>query len=136
MQLKITTDYAIRTILYLAQTGRITTSNEIAEAMFIPREYLINIIRDMSKAGLVRIFVGVKGGYLLAKSPEQIRLYDVIVAIEHTIRINRCLEHEAFCSRDGIFTCKVHEVYEELQDMVEQKLKSHTIASLLEQSAP
>ena len=131
MQLKITTDYAIRTILYLAQTKRITTSGEIADAMCIPREYLINIIRDMRESGLVRTFPGAKGGYLLAKQPEDISLYDVIIAMERTIKLNRCLEHDAFCSRDAAAYCMVHSIYEDLQEDMERLLKGHTIADII-----
>ena len=127
MQLKITTDYAVRTLLFLAETGRITTSIEISEAMQIPREYLVNIMRDMREGGLVQALSGAKGGYSLARAPEEITLYDVIEVMERTIRINRCLEPGEPCSRGAARYCKVRQVYQELQDEIECCFKNHTI---------
>ena len=86
MKLKITTDYAIRTLLYLAETGRVTTSVEISEAMNIPHNYLINIIRNMREGDLITTLSGAKGGCILARPSNEIRLYDVIKAMERTIQ--------------------------------------------------
>lgn len=133
MQLKITTDYAIRTVLHLAETKRITTSAEIAEAMSIPREYLINIIRDMRAGGLVDTFTGARGGYMLARAPQDITLYDIVMTMEKTIRINRCLEEDGYCSRYAVGFCAVHQVYSELQNTIEECLKGCTVADLLGQ---
>lgn len=53
MQLKITTDYAIRMILYLAQNESVIVSaTEIAQAMKIPHSYLIQIGAVLKKSGL------------------------------------------------------------------------------------
>lgn len=41
MQFKITTDYAIRTVLYLATKNEITTSGEISQVMGIPQKYFV-----------------------------------------------------------------------------------------------
>lgn len=134
MKLKITTDYAIRTVLYLAETGRVTTSVEISEAMNIPHNYLINIIRDMREGDLITTLSGAKGGCILARPSNEIRLYDVIKAMERTIQINRCLEEDGYCSRGASSYCHVHKVYAELQSEIEHRLKRCTIADLLHAS--
>ena len=134
MKLKITTDYAIRTVLYLAETGRVTTSIEVSEAMNIPHNYLINIIRDMRKGDLITTLPGAKGGCMLAKPSKEIRLYDVVMAMERTIQINRCLEKDGYCSRGASSYCQVHRVYAEIQSEVEDRLKRCTIADILNAS--
>ena len=134
MQLKITTDYAIRTILYLATTKRITSSSEVADAMGIPQKYLINTIGVMKRAGLIKTYSGTHGGYALAKTPSEITLGGIIETMEGTTKINRCLEDDHYCSRSAIDRCPVRSVYTHLQDRVESYLKSITIQQLLDDS--
>ncbi len=131
MQLKITTDYAIRTILYLATTKRITSSAEVADAMGIPQKYLINTIGVMKRAGLVKTYSGTHGGYSLAKTPSEITLGEIIETMEGTTKINRCLEEDRYCSRSAIEHCPVRSVYAHLQNRVETYLRSITIEQLL-----
>lgn len=47
MQFKVTTDYAIRTVLYLATKNEVITSGEISQAMGIPQKYLIKLLGDI-----------------------------------------------------------------------------------------
>ena len=46
MQFKITTDYAIRTVLYLVTKNEVTTSGEISQVMGIPQKYLIKLLGE------------------------------------------------------------------------------------------
>lgn len=50
MQLNVTTDYAIRTVLYLAVKDELATANEIATAMGIPPSYVLKITRKLVAA--------------------------------------------------------------------------------------
>ena len=78
MQLKITTDYAIRMILYLAQNESVIVSaTEIAQAMKIPHSYLIQIGAVLKKSGLIQAHSGRLGGYSLAEPSDSITLYDI-----------------------------------------------------------
>ena len=67
MQLNITTDYAIRTVLYLGSDGKSRTAKEIAEEMCIPQNYLIKILSKLRKGGIITSFSGYAGGYQLKK---------------------------------------------------------------------
>ncbi len=131
MQINITTDYAIRIVYYLAKTERITTSIEIAEEMSIPANYVPNIVKKLRSKDLIDAVFGPKGGYRLAKDPKEITLLDVIGTMEGSIRLNRCLEDDHFCSRNGVGTCPVHEVYKEAQLALEKVFQSKSIADLL-----
>ena len=65
MQLKITTDYAIRMILYLAQNESVIVSaTEIAQAMKIPHSYLIQSGAVLKKSGLTQAHSGRLGGLM------------------------------------------------------------------------
>lgn len=86
MQLNVTTDYAIRIILYLALRKEITTSKEIAAAMSIPQNYVLKITHKLVEAGLIKRLVGVQGGFSLDKTVDEITLLDIISIMEPTTR--------------------------------------------------
>ena len=134
MQLKITTDYAIRTIVYLASRKEITNSADIAGTMGIPQKYLINILRILAAEGLVASHSGKNGGYTLEKPATEITLYDVIEPVESTLKLNRCLEDDEYCSRFATKTCPVRRAYLGMQEMWETLLRSKTIQNLLDES--
>lgn len=132
MQLKITTDYAIRTIVCLAsRPHEILSTNEVAEAMKIPRKYLIQIGTLLKSAGLIESYPGKLGGYRLAKAPGDICLYDIITAVEDTLKLNRCLEADEYCSRCAVACCPVRPVYTKMQAKWEAELKATAVADLL-----
>lgn len=132
MQLTLMTDYAIRTVLYLAEKGRIVPMGEIAEHMSIPKTYLMKVLRTLRGAGYIDANAGINGGYYLTVKPEELTLWDVIQATEGTIRLNRCLEDDHFCSRDATGSCPVRAFYVTVQGTVEEQLSSVTVARLLE----
>lgn len=135
MQLKMTTDYALRAVLYLATTQRVTTASEIAEKMNIPKNYLINLISALRKAGIVGTHVGLYGGYFLQCPPEEVSMYDVISVTEGTIKLCRCLDEDSPCTLNGSGACPVHATYLPIQNMIETVLRNTTIKDLLDGNA-
>ena len=131
MQLKITTDYAVRLVLYLAMRRRITTSHDISEALNIPQSMVLKIGSKLSDAGIVNISTGVQGGFSLQKKDTEIRLIDIIKTMESTIKINRCLEEDEFCSREAVPYCTVRQTYGKIQDDLEKRLSEITIHDLM-----
>ena len=92
MQLTMTTDYALRCMLYLSGKEGLSTSPEIGEAVGINKIFVQKVLRVLRDAGVVSSTHGGTGGYRLAKKPEEIVLLDIILLFEKTMKINRCLE--------------------------------------------
>lgn len=134
MQLKITTDYAIRSLVYLAMMHECMSSHRISESMGIPQKYLIKILRELKAAGWVDSVCGGTGGYQIIKDPQSIRLLDVIQRMEGTVKINRCLEHDKYCSRFATENCPVRNCYTQMQHQIEDMLANITIAQLADES--
>ena len=87
---------------------------------------------DRQQADIDRVLlVKVDGGYLLARQPEDISLRDIIVAMEGTTRINRCLEPDGYCSRNGVPNCPVHKFYSRIQTKLDEAFQEMTVAALL-----
>lgn len=131
MQLKVSTDYAIRIVFYLAITKEITTSKELSDKLGIPQSTVLKIGKKLSDNSTISITTGVQGGFLLEKQPEDISLFDIINIFEPTTKLNRCLEEDKYCSRFAIENCPVRKVYCKMQKRFEDDLKNTSLKELL-----
>lgn len=82
-------DYASRALLSLALGGDATpvSVRDIATRTGLPQPYLEQILLALKGAGLVRSKRGVGGGYVLARSPEEITLGDIVSAVDGPITL-------------------------------------------------
>jgi Rrf2 family protein len=87
--LKLTTKtrYGVRAMFDIAyhNGGAATQSKDIARRQNIPQRYLEQIFQELKRAGLVDAKRGPKGGYYLVRTAEQIRLGDVMRALQGPI---------------------------------------------------
>ena len=102
MQLTSTTDYAIRIVCYLAAQRQMISTSELSQELSVPSSYIPKITKKLKQAGIIKACEGIKGGYQIAKQPENISLRDVISCTESTMAISRCLEKEGGCSKNYI----------------------------------
>ena len=79
MKLRIQTDYALRTLMYLGYTGRSARAEDIADQFVISKDHLVKVIQLLAKLGYVRTTRGRGGGVSLAMPPDEI---DVGAALE------------------------------------------------------
>lgn len=131
MQLQMTTDYALRILVYLASEKRVVSSTELSKKLVISAKYVPHVGDRLRGAGLVNTVAGKKGGYILSKPFADISVYDIIVAIEGAIKLNRCLEADGHCNRHLPASCVIHHLLAEVQQEFENKLKSETLETLL-----
>ena len=83
MRISAKADYAIRAAVELAGAGEEPVKGEkLAEAQDIPLQFLEHILLELKHARLVRARRGARGGYWLARDPEEITLANVIRAVE------------------------------------------------------
>jgi Rrf2 family protein len=76
-------DYAVRAAVELAGSGEDPVKGErLAEAQDIPLQFLEHVLLELKHARLVRARRGARGGYWLARPPEEITLANVIRAVE------------------------------------------------------
>ncbi len=124
------TDYAVRTVLYLAREGdRIANVTEVAHAMHIPKSFLAKILQRLTKSNILVSSRGVKGGFRLAKKPSEISLLDIMMSIQGKTTINLCVIDSKKCRLSA--TCSVHPVWVDIRKEVEKRLQKHTIDALI-----
>lgn len=86
-----TAEYALRVITWLAgEPHRSEPADRLAERTRVPRRYLQKVLQDLVAAELVTSRSGPGGGYLLATTPEQITILDVVNAVDPLQRIRHC----------------------------------------------
>lgn len=81
-------EYACRAIVELAcheNSSEPVTAVYIAEKRAIPEKYLVHILLQLKRAGLVKSVRGAQGGYLLAHSPDAVSLHDIVRAIDGAV---------------------------------------------------
>ena len=117
--------------MYLAIKKEITTSKEIGAAMGIPKNYVLKITHKLVEAGIIERLVGAQGGFSLAQKIDDITLLDILNIMQPTMRVNRFLEEDKFCSRYATENCPVRGFYCKLQEELEKSLKKMTIKRLL-----
>ena len=131
MQLTSTTDYAIRIVCYLAAQRQMISTSELSQELSVPASYIPKITKKLKQAGIIKACEGIKGGYQIAKQPENISLRDVISCTESSMAISRCLEKEEGCSKNYIACCKVHQILLDLQNIYNNRLESVKISDII-----
>ncbi len=139
MSLNITTDYAIRIMMYLANyydpdplfaPDGSCSGKVIAEKMNIPYNYFLKIVPRLKDAGYLLSFQGKRGGYVLTTPPENISLFDIIHVMEDDFILNTCTAPDGQCARNASDYCAVHYVLESVQSNIDNTLKSVNLAQL------
>lgn len=125
-------DYALRGMLNLASLPKDEDAYvaKIAEETSVPSSFLAKIFQNLSKAGLVRSQRGAKGGFVLARTPEEISMLDIIESIEGPMNLNRCLEEEHTCPNSEV--CPYHEVFREANQKLKDVFAGYSLQDLVE----
>ena len=132
MKLSTRTRYGMRAILELAENDgkgplRIKI---IAQHQDISIKYLEQLMAILKSAGFVRSIRGSKGGYILAKAANEIKLSDVFKSLEGQSAITtECLENESYCARAA--DCVARQVWAEMQKAAMTVLQSITLQDLV-----
>ena len=107
MKLSNTSEYALRILIYMGKDfQRLYSAKQLVEALKISDKYLRRLMTDLTKSGIVVSVQGRDGGYVIAKKPEQIKLADIIEAMEGMDKYTGCLLGFENCSDEK--PCALH----------------------------
>lgn len=127
-------EYALIAVCHLAKSPEaLASARDIAEAYGTPLPLLMNILKDLQKAGFVRSVRGAHGGYLLAVEPQQVTLKALIEAIEGPVKLVRCAppagDQEPDCELAG--NCHIRNTVQRIHEKLVQFLQDVTLAELV-----
>lgn len=132
MKLSTKTRYGVRAMIDIAEnySGKPVLVKEIAARQDISEKYLEHIMLELKKAGFVESISGAKGGFVLKKNPEQIKMIDIVVALEGNLSIVSCVEDKNFCSSSSF--CVARDLWVKVKKEMEKVLEGVTLKELAE----
>ena len=123
-------DLANRTIMR-SKNGPVALS-DIAGRQDISLSYLEQLFSKLRKKGLVKSVRGPGGGYMLARSADQLRISDIVTAVDEPLRATRCDPMSGSgCMPDG-GRCVTHDLWEELENHIHLFLSSLSLEDVIE----
>ena len=136
MKLSTKGRYAVTALADIALNGtpRPVTLAEISERQDISLAYLEQLFVRLRRAGLVESVRGPGGGYLLAHPPEELRISDVMAAVDERLNAMGCdgkWEEGQGCGKSKE-ACLTHNLWEQLSAHVHVFLSQTTIADVIE----
>ncbi|EKV26120.1 Iron-sulfur cluster regulator IscR [Caenispirillum salinarum AK4] len=107
--------------------GKPVALADIAERQEISLSYLEQLFGKLRKGGLVRSVRGPGGGYLLSRTAGEMRISDIILAVDEPIQTTRCTPGTPAGCHNNKGRCMTHDLWEELGNQIYLYLSSVTL---------
>ena len=135
MRIPMRVDYGVRALVELAMRygdGPVQTA-VIAYRQGIPESYLERLMSELNKSGFVHSRRGPQGGHSLARTPQQINLYEIMRELDGNASPLDCLSLPTDCMFAGC--CAQKEIWQSVEDSIQQVLEGTTLAHLAERQS-
>jgi len=117
-------------MVFLAKRkDKICPLKDISQKEGISFDYLEKIISKLEKTGLVKSKKGSRGGYFLAKSPQKVKIGEIIRTVEGDAPLVRCTAKSGRCPMEK--KCFAKKFWSKLQKSLNATLNSLTLADLI-----
>ena len=117
-------EYATQAVMHLSlHYPDVVTIHEIAQRHHIPLKYLEQILLELKRGGILESRRGVRGGYTLARAPEEISVGQVLRIVDGAFAESSCIHNEAMggvCVEGD--SCGLKHVWRDVQGAVEKIL--------------
>lgn len=131
MQLTVSSDIALRTLIYLGQRDTPVTISEVAEACGISKSSLMKVVMTLVSANLVLSERGRNGGICLALDARDISIGSVIRLMENNLALVECMK-DSPSACPLLPRCRLKSVFYSAQEAFFATLDKSTLADLLE----
>ncbi|HEX5031306.1 MAG TPA: SUF system Fe-S cluster assembly regulator [Candidatus Eisenbacteria bacterium] len=123
-------DYGIVLMTLFAGDGRerVHSTRDLASLAKLPLPTVSKILKALARAGLLQSHRGVKGGYRLARLPEDISVEEIIRALEGPIAITECVDEDGMCEIEG--SCPVRTNWQRINGAVRDALASIRLSEM------
>ena len=129
MQLTQFSDYALRTLIYIATKDDVCTITEIAESYQISRHHLVKIVHKLGQLGYLNTIRGKNGGIELSQPPEKINLGELLKKTEPNFRLVECIDNpKGTCCI--IPVCKLKKILEQAKESFIANLSEYSLADI------
>lgn len=123
------TDYGIVLMTHMAgNEERWYNAPELAEEVRLPLPTVSKILKLLTREGLLESHRGIKGGYSLARHPEEISMAAIIACLEGPIAITECIDDTSGCVHEPL--CRVRSNWQRINEAVRSALGSISLAEM------
>lgn len=121
---------ALTDIALYSENGSAVSGPEIAERQDISQKYLEQILTHLKQAGLIRAKKGLRGGYTLSRPADQIRLSEILNALDNSIleETDPAGESDGRSLRDAVNDC----VWKELNHSIVAFAERRTLSDIMQ----
>jgi Rrf2 family protein len=127
-------EYGLQAVLYLATTepGFIVSADDIAKKLSIPKEFISKILQSLTESGIIMSKKGKSGGFSLARDPKNIKLIDIVAAIDGLAMFNSCVL--GFPNCNPVNPCPLHDKWGTLRTQTYEMLNDDSIDTFKEKT--
>ena len=123
--------YGLRVILQISENygGDPVPISAISDSQEISGKYLEQVVGTLRKAGLINSRKGVRGGYSLARNPDEINLWEIITALDSHTSLVDCVMEPGVCDRAD--DCLTRSIWTLLSARMEEFWSSFKLSDLI-----
>jgi Rrf2 family protein len=127
-------EYGMQAVLFLTvqESGKVVSAETISQALKIPREFISKILQSLRESGIIRSTKGKAGGFSLAKLSSEIKLIEIVEAIDGLEMFESCVLGFPECTPDS--PCPVHDSWGSLRNQAFNMLSNETLDKLKEKT--
>ena len=134
--MKLTTKgrYAVAALADIAALGsdEPVALSDVAQRQGISLSYLEQLFSKLRRASLVKSVRGVSGGYQLAAPPADIRVADIVAAVDEHIRTTACATGSSLGCQGSTARCLTHDLWDELGRQIDIFLNAVSLEDIIE----
>lgn len=124
-----TVEYALRAATYLATVPKQSrTVDQIAEVTHVPVAYLSKVLQQLARENIVASRRGAGGGFTLGRSPDKLRILEIVQAVDPIHRIATC---PLGLAAHGKRLCPLHKRLDNALAEMEKAFAASTLAEIL-----
>jgi Rrf2 family transcriptional regulator, iron-sulfur cluster assembly transcription factor len=127
-------ELALQAVLFLStkKPEELTNTGTISDLLNVPKEFVSKVLQSLTGRGIIHSRKGKSGGFSLGKKPSEIKLIDIVIAIDGDELFKKCVLGFPGCSQGE--PCPIHSTWGKLRDDAYQMLNNHNLEELRDQT--
>jgi FeS assembly SUF system regulator len=124
------TDYATVVLAVMARDpGQCASASQLAMTARLELPTVSKLLKQLAGAGLVKSQRGTRGGYQLARPAPEIRVLDIVTALEGPVGMTECAQHRHTCQHET--HCRVQAEWRRISHRIREELRAVRLSDLL-----
>ncbi|MBU1667867.1 Rrf2 family transcriptional regulator [bacterium] len=131
MLLTRASEYALLSLDIIRNSEKPKGSEQLSKELCIPKSFLAKILQGLAKAGILESKKGAHGGFIMAKSSQEITIAEIIVAAEgKTPAVFDCSQYSEACPNGAIGSCNISPFLANFQSKIDTFLHKLTLEDI------